>query len=787
MNNTRLSLVALCFAAAVLSACNEDSQPTLGYYQPNTTPVRLIVQCNADCAAAATDVVRLGGHISNRYSNVAALVVTVPADKVDALNGLVSIKGAVKDKTLDAPRPAERAVKLAQTGVATRPLAASDLADLKTKRPLNFLYNDIQTGAAALLERGITGNGIIVAVIDSGTANNPDVVPALADSVIGGENFVDFPDEPSATSTLNDSHGTMVGSMIAAHVAFVLPADSELVQSLLEHSPESVIDVSATEKAVPMLGTAPEANLYALKVFPADGGGTAGSIVLAAMDRAITLKKNFLDGMPSDPAGGTGTEDDPFVYDSLDIGVANLSLGGPSLFPGFEVDDLLALEMLKTGIVLTVAAGNEGPAPITGGSPGTSFGAISVGAAYDPIHRRVLADLEFGPGQGILFHPSDAVQIALFSSRGPTADGRNGIHLVANGVANFMQAANGDIAFASGTSFSAPTVAGGAALLRSAFPDAGAGAIRSALIRSANADVLPSHYKPTDRGTGYLDLATAFAQLEAGEVDDRIPEQPPTPRATRVASNIDDTGFSTISFNDRNQYTTEVTVAPGQAVPILVPSSLATGRLNVRVDRVEYELPPDRQNALIGDNLLVSIYDAPLSFNPIIAEEVVPDEFEVDIPNPQTGLVRVVLSGLAHNVGDIRARVRIQTAPRTLPRTVLRGRIADEELDIVQVRVRPGTTQATFELVWNMNWSMVPTHDIDLYVQDPVGNIILDPVFESPPGATLNSPERTVVDNPAPGVWTLFIDGYMLHDFEDSYRVYASDQRGRPIGLAFGD
>ena len=83
-----------------------------------------------------------------------------------------------------------------------------------------------------------------------------------------------------------------------------------------------------------MVGTAPAAKIYALKVFPSQGGGAPESRIIAAMDRAITLRRNFNNGVTSVPVVGTGTENDPFKYDSLNIKVVNMSLGGPTLFAG---------------------------------------------------------------------------------------------------------------------------------------------------------------------------------------------------------------------------------------------------------------------------------------------------------------------------------------------------------------------------------------------------------------------------------------------------------------------
>ena len=37
-------------------------------------------------------------------------------------------------------------------------------------------------------------------------------------------------------------------------------------------------------------------------------------------------------------------------------------------------------------------------------------------------------------------------------------------------------------------------------------------------------------------------------------------------------------------------------------------------------------------------------------------------------------------------------------------------------------------------------------------------------VGAAPPGATLNSPERVVVDNPPSGVWTVVINAFQIQD-----------------------
>ena len=173
-----------------------------------------------------------------------------------------------------------------------------------------------------------------------------------------------------------------------------------------------------------MVGVAPEAKIYALKVFPSNDAFATGDSVLAAMDRAITLKKNFDAGEPSVPVSGSGTEDDPFVYESLNIQVVNMSLGGLTLAAGRDLAGLMTEEMLKAGIMLAAAAANAGPTALTVADVGAGRGSLSTAATDDFIHERIFWDIFASDtcalGAGFLAFPTTSIQTASFSSHGPT-------------------------------------------------------------------------------------------------------------------------------------------------------------------------------------------------------------------------------------------------------------------------------------------------------------------------------------------------------------------------------
>lgn len=739
---------------------------------------KVLIRASKPYTTLVATIEALGGKVSYQYKNVDAIAAEIPREALGIIRGMVAPNAITKDSIVPNPAPVdlllgkERFVQ----GSGAEPLEAEDVQVLQGEElsrfvadlPANFNFNNNLTGAAGLHALGKLGQGVIVGVIDTGTANNAAVVPAVAGTVIGGENFVAADPVQSATSTFNDPHGTWVGSMIAAHANFVFLTGSNFVQSLNIHAPGSVFPFPGLPflSIVPMFGTAPAANIYALKVFDSRGGGAPESRIIAAMDRAITLRRNFNNGVPSVPVSGDGSEDNPFVFDSLDIEIVNMSLGGPTLFAGRDLEDQLTLGMLEVGITLAASAGNDGFPAITGGSPGTGIGTLTVGAASTSVHERVLRDLQFGVGIGALFRPFTPHQMAFFSSRGPTADGRLDPDVVANGFASFAQGAGGGLAVVSGTSFSSPTAAGAAALLRGEVPWASAAQIRNALIASADPSVLGDGSGPIDQGSGFINVPAALALLEAGGVTSEVlPDQGPN---NGVRQNLDRLGLDTVNFRGDIFSTHVENLLPGQVAHFFVRSRTDTDRLVVRLRNISPELAPGQQNVFFGDDIFLRIQDAPTSFDrrPVSAFVGADSAFPID--NPQSGLVRVAVMGDWTNAGRISVDLEIeqQRDPQT-PQTG-NGQVAEGDLVPVQVNVPAGTAQLVFELFWAEDWASYPTNDIDLFLVDLTTGAV---DFS---GASLNSPERVVIDNPTAGPWLALISGFTVFGEKDNFVLRAT-------------
>lgn len=772
-----LGRVTLCLGAMALAACDTAGSPPTGAAESAAVTANkseeIVIRCAGDCADAIASVHSLGGTVNHQFRNVAGLTAQLPIGQFTALSRLPGIDGADKDVVHEIPTPTLQ-FDVASTQIASQasfPDGAATRAGATS--PNDFAYDTVLTGAAQLHGNGNFGNDIIVAVVDSGTANNSAVVPALADSVIGGESFIDDPAEPSATSTLNDDHGTWVATMVAGHGAFTLKGDSALAQAVSKYQPQSVTLQPDGTTVVPMIGAAPQAKIYAMKIFPANGDGAPRSRTLAALDRILTLKRNFDAGMATTPVSGDGSENDPYTYDALNIQVVNVSLGGPTLYAGRSIEDLLISEMLEQGILVVAAAGNEGFAAMTGASPGATIPALTVGAANVASHERVLRELQLGPGGGTAFRPTDHIQVADFSSRGPTADGRADPDLIANGFAVYVQGANGETSLVSGTSFSAPAVAGAAALLFSAAPQASATAVRAALIESANAVMVGGEPSVFDQGNGFLDIPAALALLQRPDFNPSPPPLPPPARRPQdVTEAIENLGINPLELGGEDEvFETTVSLVPGQVVQFFVATPRNAKTLTVDLTAITPELPADQQNTLFGDDIALTVVDAPLSFNETRVHEFLTEDSRFVIDSIQTGLMRVALLGDRTNAGAIQANLRLTLATETLPRASFQGRLSDGNAAAFTLNLEPGIAALNVELAWRGTWAVNPAHDIDVIVIDPTGEPNLD-------GATLASPERLTITDPLPGQWTLLVDGFMLHGLDDQFVLRVTDQNG---------
>jgi subtilisin len=298
--------------------------------------------------------------------------------------------------------------------------ADPSVAAVVPDRTLRIQAQTVPTGINRIdgeLSSTVSGNGsggvnVDVAIIDTGIGPNSDL------NIVGGTNCV-------GGSSFNDDngHGTHVAGTVAAR-----------------------------DNVDGVVGVAPGARLYAVKVLNAQGSGSISQII-CGIDW-VTAR--------------AGT-----------IEVANMSLGGQSFFGSFSgcsssFDPMhpAICRSVQAGVTYAVSAGNSA-ANANNFIPATYNEVITVSA---------LADFNGQPGGGAAAtcRADQDDTFADFSNFGSDVD------LIAPGVCIRSSAPNGGLATFSGTSMASPHVAGAAALYRSTHPTATPAQVKSALQAAGN-------------------------------------------------------------------------------------------------------------------------------------------------------------------------------------------------------------------------------------------------------------------------------------------------------------
>ena len=236
----------------------------------------------------------------------------------------------------------------------------------------------------------------------------------------------------------------------------------------------------------------PGAQFHGTAVWSLFAGSVPGRLRGVARGAAYLLAKT------EDVRSETRIEEVNYVHalewaDSIGVDIVSSSLGYLNFDDGFTyspadlnghvaVTSVAAESAAARGILVVTAAGNGGPAFRTLVTPGDADSVLTAGA-------------------------EDSLgQIAGFSSRGPTADGRVKPDLTAPGV--LVCALGGGAGAArrlSGTSFATPLLAASAALLKQIHPDLGPIALRGALKAYATNRATPD----STRGWGRPDVAAS--------------------------------------------------------------------------------------------------------------------------------------------------------------------------------------------------------------------------------------------------------------------------------------
>ncbi len=715
----------------------------LVYAQTSQKTESVIIETSKPYTKVVSDIRALGGTVKHQYKYVDAVAADVPSNAMGTLRALTGPSRVIKDAIV--PAPAASVFKHGKSGLPTAGTRSATLiTNFSTVPPAAYQINNLGLNVRDLHIQGFTGAGVVVAVIDSGVQPRFPILDK-DNAVIGGVDFVG--DGMGFSNSKNEPHGTFVAGLITGNILFGLGSKSNLVSSLNEHFPGALIG-----NDLPLVGTAPSSSIYAVRVFGVNAAvGAPESRVIAAIDYVIDLRKKFDRG----ENGG------------VNIQVCNLSFGNTTRDAGRDLFDRTLDSLLQNGIVPVVATGDAGPSSLTTASPASSFSAVAVGSVSAAANDRVEQDLGNVLGFGKLYRPSNATQVAFFSSRGPNADGRIEPGVVAVGLGNFGQGydSTNDINLADGTSFSAPIVAGIAAVLRQAFPNAGATQIRNAILTSGDPSIFASGFSPLDYGKGIPDAKKAKLLLASGSVSNSLPSFPKP--STSVAQNVaQGTGLAvlkgSLALSTGN-------LSPGQRTEILYEIPEDTTQVTIKVSNFSSTFNQTPNPNAFPEQIFLQVHSAKTSQIGALGDYYdLGDPFitggTFTVTDPEPGIMRITFSGSYTNAGKVSAKVNVSSVTDPLRGVTTRGTIQQHQQIVFPVTIPSGVSRAEFRLSFGDNWGHYPTSDLDMILFDPNSNQNRD-------GAHLNSPERATVLNPTPGNWLVVIDGFDIPAGSDTFSL----------------
>jgi len=380
-------------------------------------------------------VTAFGGSVGRSLDVINGFSAKVPTDRVDALRSVPGVQSVTQD-----------------AGLALQ--STSDVADQAAQPGSLYTLANKVTGASTLWAKGVTGKGVDVAVVDSGTVP----VDGLKGKVVDGPDLTMEANTP-AKNLDTYGHGTHMSGIIAGR-------DAATTNPVGDSSD--------------FVGMAPDSRIVSIKIADAKGQ-TDVSQAIAAIDWAVENRDK----------------------NGLNIRVLNMSFGTDGV-QSYLLDPLAyaAEQAWHKGIVVVVAVGNEGGTSTTLNNP-----------AYDPYVIAVGSD----NANGTATTADDVVSSFSNTGDGTRnpdviAPGDHVVSLRDQGSyldTQYPAARIGDRLFrGSGTSQAAAVVSGAAALLISQRPELTPDQVKALLTRTAQP--VPGA-TAAQEGSGLIDLAAASA------------------------------------------------------------------------------------------------------------------------------------------------------------------------------------------------------------------------------------------------------------------------------------
>jgi serine protease AprX len=389
----------------------------------------------------------------SRWRKIKVIVEFYPADRLDNEH-LEDVEKVLVCMDRHGGRGERMAFLPYQTGkvnlnILTEVISYSCVKKVHLDREVHALLDHAASSIKAdvLWEEGFTGKGIGIAIIDTGVYAHPDLTEPF-NRITAFKDFVNRRTDPYD----DNGHGT--------HCAGDAAGNGFVSEGMYK-------------------GPAYEAEIIGVKVLNKMGSGNLSTIV-QGVEWCIQHKEDYR------------------------LRVLSMSLGA-SATSSCEDDPLCRIveKAWDAGLVVCVAAGNEGPEPGTVASPGIAPSVITVGAMDD---------------RNTVIREDDV--LADFSSRGPTSDGRIKPDVLAPGV-NIIslrspgayidktapdRQVNDSYIELSGTSMATPICAGVVAQILESDADLTPDEVKAKLLQTAEDWGL----KPVEQGNGYIDAEKAL-------------------------------------------------------------------------------------------------------------------------------------------------------------------------------------------------------------------------------------------------------------------------------------
>jgi hypothetical protein len=383
----------------------------------------------------------------------------------------------------------------------------------------------------------------------------------------------------------------------------------------------------------------------------------------------------------------------------------------------------------------------------------------------------------------MVMRPSDDVRVINYSSRGPLSDGRFGPEIVALGHWNFHLDYDSTLRWAGGTSFSSPTVAGGAALLNAYWEGLGNEtapvALENVLLKGANPNVVAEAWQGiNDQGYGTLDVPASLELLMAGDVEihpaQKVGELTASILGKPVKGKTQTWESDMITVGASEPFNAVFEIGPSTSQVVIEVFDITTednsayawwpNALEVHVQSAKRTSVAHPVEVLwytfdYGDAFDIVIEDGPWTFWGI----------PWDYMPMEPGMMKLSLLGDYSNEAPVSFKVRVtrENYKERLEGRVANGVIKSDDVIVVPVEVPEGASMATFDLTWHRDWNSFPTADLDLLILDSEFNLV------SVDAATLNAPERAIIEAPAAGMWYALIMAYQV-DHPDNYDLHVN-------------